>query len=100
MAKTVVSAPFPAPDDDDREAVSKLPPDPSSHKEEKPMATSDDAVTKPVDPTTPKPAAVEVPPTPTGSAHASGAARAARPVRPFSLCGSAPTIPRASACGR
>ena len=65
MAKTVVSAPFPAPDDDDPEAVSKLPPDPSSHKEEKPMATSDDAVTKPVGPTTPKPAAVEVPPTPT-----------------------------------
>jgi hypothetical protein len=64
MAKTVVSAPFPSPDDDDREAVSKLPPDPSSHKEEQPMAKSDDAVTKPVDPTTSMPAAVEVPPTP------------------------------------
>jgi hypothetical protein len=64
MAKTAVSAPFPAPDDDDREAVSKLKPDSPSHKEENPMAATSDAVSKPVDPTTPNPAAVEVPPTP------------------------------------
>jgi len=64
MAKTAVSAPFPAPDDDDREAVSKLVPDSPSLEEENPMAASSDTVSKFLDPTSPKPAAVEVPPTP------------------------------------
>ena len=85
MARTVVSAPFPDPDDDDREAVSKLPPDPSSHKEEKPMATSDDAVTKPVDPTTPKPAAGEVPPTPTTPPESPASPEPPDPFDPLSL---------------
>ena len=76
MAKTAVSAPFPAPDDDDREAVSKLKPDSPSHKEENPMAATSDAVSKPVDPTTPNPAALGVLPTP--------AVPAASPARPES----------------
>ena len=74
MSKTAVSAPFP--DDDGREAASKLTPDSLSHKEENFMAASSDAVSKPVDPTTPNPAALGVLPTP--------AVPAASPARPES----------------